>query len=259
MDTGPEAPERRRRCKACGQHVSQGARFCANCGAFQDRPAERRIRLAHMKQQWIAVKGCILFYVVLLCGHLALIWTPVDVRGTAVLVVSVVDVIIICAYWRLSRARLAGLFRLSNRVAWSAVAGMLLLGPVLALNYGYHRSLLRWFGAEEQKILRIFETEGYGLPVMIIAICVMPAIWEEIAFRGLLQEQFNKAVRTPEAVVVTAILFAVIHLTTLSAFYLFLFGIILGVLRLRSGSLIPGMLVHFAHNLVVVLGERYGF
>jgi len=39
--------------------------------------------------------------------------------------------------------------------------------------------------------------------------------------------------------------------------YLFALGIVLGVIRARSNSLLPGMLMHFVHNLVIVLLEHF--
>ena len=50
-------------------------------------------------------------------------------------------------------------------------------------------------------------------------------------------------------------LFAIIHVQWLSLPYLFLLGLVLGVLRHRSGSLLPGMVLHFLHNAAVVLLE----
>ena len=92
--------------------------------------------------------------------------------------------------------------------------------------------------------------------VIILDICVMPAIWEEIAFRGLIQTGLATAVKTREAIILTAVLFAIIHFSALSGIYLFGLGLVLGVLRHRSQSLVPGMLMHFFHNLAIVLVEK---
>ena len=34
-------------------------------------------------------------------------------------------------------------------------------------------------------------------------------------------------------------------------------GVALAWLRIKTGSLLPGMLTHFMHNLLVLLAERY--
>jgi len=51
--------------------------------------------------------------------------------------------------------------------------------------------------------------------------------------------------------------FAIIHSNWLSIPYLFGLGLVLGILRQRSGSLLPGMVVHMIHNSWIVLFEHF--
>jgi membrane protease YdiL (CAAX protease family) len=40
--------------------------------------------------------------------------------------------------------------------------------------------------------------------------------------------------------------------------HLLILGVVLGWLRVKTGSLYPGMLLHFSHNFLVILSERTG-
>jgi membrane protease YdiL (CAAX protease family) len=63
---------------------------------------------------------------------------------------------------------------------------------------------------------------------------------------------------TREAVLISALMFMVLHLAVLSFPHLLVIGLVLGYVRVRSGSLYPCMLLHFTHNLLVVLAEMKG-
>lgn len=67
------------------------------------------------------------------------------------------------------------------------------------------------FEVEAVNITEPFVTAGYPFWVILLEACVMPAVWEEVAFRGLIQVRLAKAVRRNEAIIMTAVLFAVIH------------------------------------------------
>jgi hypothetical protein len=98
---------------------------------------------------------------------------------------------------------------------------------------------------------------GYGWPTVILSSAVMPAVFEEIAFRGVILTSLSRVMGSAEAAVVSALLFMVLHLSVPSFPNLFLLGLALAYLRLKSGSLLPGMLLHFTHNLLCVVAERH--
>ena len=133
----------------------------------------------------------------------------------------------------------------------------LLLVVLLPLDFGYHHLLISWLGITSPGITKPFIDEGYGLAIQILAVAVMPGIWEEIAFRGIIQTTLTKATGQREALILTAFLFGIIHGAWFSLPYLVLIGLVLGWLRQRSGSLLPGMALHFTHNLAVILAERW--
>jgi len=249
--------ERTRVCKACGKRISWAARFCPACGARHVSLAERRARTRREAGRWRLVKGCIVFYMIYLASIVPLFWAPEEHLATGMLVVSLVDAALVIVYWRTSGFQFRPMVVMSRpAVKWTAIA-LAALPAMLAVNYVYHSRLLELFGVDAPGIADPFELAGYAFWVVVLAVCVMPAVWEEIAFRGLVQGRLSQAVGEREALVMTAVLFAIIHRSAISAPYLLALGLVLGALRRRSGSLVPGMVLHFLHNLGVVVFERW--
>jgi membrane protease YdiL (CAAX protease family) len=80
----------------------------------------------------------------------------------------------------------------------------------------------------------------------------LPAVIEEIAFRGLVQHWLHAAISPFRAMVLASALFTALHFSVLSAPYLFALGMVLGWAKWKTGSLYPSMLIHLVHNLVVL-------
>lgn len=257
-DAAPAAPPEAK-CPSCQSPVKTSARFCSHCGRDL-KPAlariEERRRIHRQEQDWAHVRGVVWFYFIYLGSVIPLIWLPDDITATAMLVIGGIDAFIIMGWWGLTRMGLIPQLLPQRSIVRPLLIGCALLLILLPLNLGYHGLLRWWFALDPSKVPSLtapFDAEGYGLGIQLFAIALMPAIWEEIAFRGLIQERLRGVVGTREAIGLTAALFAIIHVSWLSLPYLFLLGLILGVLRQRSGSLLPGMALHGLHNAAVVL------
>jgi len=79
------------------------------------------------------------------------------------------------------------------------------------------------------------------------------ALVEELAMRGYLLTALREAIRTPGAVAVTSVLFALLHLfnpgpTIVSTAVVALAGVFLATVRLVTGSLFAAWIAHFAWN-----------
>ena len=92
----------------------------------------------------------------------------------------------------------------------------------------------------------------------ILAIAVVPAICEEIAFRGFMLSGFQSKGRTTLAVLLSSFAFGLIHMIPQQVFNAMLLGIVLGAMCVSTRSLWPGVVYHFVHNSLVVLHDRFG-
>jgi len=89
---------------------------------------------------------------------------------------------------------------------------------------------------------------GRPLWQIILVAAFMPAICEEIFFRGVLQGILKKNMTRQKLIVVIGILFGVFHLSMFRILPTGLLGMLLAYLTLASGSIFPSMCLHFLHN-----------
>ena len=86
----------------------------------------------------------------------------------------------------------------------------------------------------------------------IVIVAGLPAICEEIFFRGFVMRAFERKSQI-KAILMSAIIFAVMHGNFKQLVYAFLCGIILGTVVTLTDSLLAGCVVHFTLNAISVL------
>ena len=123
------------------------------------------------------------------------------------------------------------------------------LAALLLLNFGYH-SLLH----EVLQVPLLQDEVANKLDLLlIVTYCLQPAIVEELYFRGFSIGVLRGIVGRNGVVWISAVMFAFLHTSVLLSIpYLILVGAFFGYVRVLSGSLILPMLLHFAHNLIVL-------
>lgn len=84
-------------------------------------------------------------------------------------------------------------------------------------------------------------------PLALLVGAVVPAICEEAAFRGYVLSNLRPLGRGT-AVVLTGILFGLMHLSLIRALPLIALGLLFSAVVERTGSIIPGMVAHFLNN-----------
>lgn len=88
-------------------------------------------------------------------------------------------------------------------------------------------------------------------PIGILSITIVGPIVEEIICRGVILTILLKLFRKPwSAIVVSALLFGIIHMNPVQIFFATLLGIVLGWLYYRTGSLVPSIVMHIVNNSV---------
>ncbi len=195
---------------------------------------------------WALVGG------LLIAGAFALIVGPATAESEALLgALFYVPIIawIGFAVVRRGRVRLGVLLRWpSLGTYWFVVAGMLVVQFVFSLAAITLTELVApWMDDSLAGV-------GQGnLVVALIGLAILPPLVEEITFRGILLERFAVKWRVGVAVIVSAVLFGILHADPVGAG---MFGVVTGLLYLRTGSLWPGIIIHFVNNLVAVIAIR---
>jgi membrane protease YdiL (CAAX protease family) len=136
----------------------------------------------------------------------------------------------------------------------------------------FHPSALKWMAAAIGAYL-LFATfysllivqpeqkdiaEGFGaLPVQVLLIAIAAPISEEVCFRGMLFGGLRHSLARIPAALIAGLIFGGLHaLTGISAVPpLMVFGFILCLLYEKTGSIVPGILLHMLNNCVALLGQ----
>ncbi len=90
-----------------------------------------------------------------------------------------------------------------------------------------------------------------GLALAFLGVAVAGPVAEELYFRGLLQgalAPFGQLV----AVGVTAVVFGAVHFVPAAIPVLVVYGVLLGVIRSRTNSIVPGAVAHSLNNAVAI-------
>ncbi len=120
-------------------------------------------------------------------------------------------------------------------------------------------SVEAWMRAAEAKAMAITEAflsvnTALGLAVNIVIIAIIPALGEELLFRGVIQKELSKwSGKIHLSIWITAFLFSAMHLQFLGFLPRFLIGGLLGYLFYWSGSIWLPILAHFVNNAAAVI------
>jgi membrane protease YdiL (CAAX protease family) len=88
---------------------------------------------------------------------------------------------------------------------------------------------------------------------VLLAVAALPAVCEELLCRGAIAFALRRRAGPVVAVLVSALLFALLHGSPYRLAPTFLLGIAFGAIALRSGSIVPTMLAHALNNAAIVL------
>ena len=149
------------------------------------------------------------------------------------------------------------LFAPNWKLLAAAAALPLLLHP-LSVEMGAFLSE-HFFEPLPESFAKGLEPMTNGSVPLLVAVAVFaltPAICEEIAFRGFLLTGFNTRKQYWGAIIGSALCFGIVHMIPQQVFNAALLGLVLGLLAVRSGSLLPGMLFHLMYNSLEVLRSR---
>lgn len=93
---------------------------------------------------------------------------------------------------------------------------------------------------------------GWWLCLNILLLAVLPAIFEELLFRGIILNGLRQYGKWT-AIIVSALLFALIHGNIDQLVYPFLLGLIFAIIADRTSSTVPTIFAHFVNNCTVIV------
>jgi membrane protease YdiL (CAAX protease family) len=153
-------------------------------------------------------------------------------------------------YMAVTKTGLAAL--MGNRTGIKQNLLALLVGVLSAPALIGLSALLQWLfsllGANMTGMSIIEPATAGQLLVGILAIGVLAGAVEEPIFRGVILRGIGSTAGRRAAIVLTALLFSMVHLDAVGLLPRFLIGLILGTMAWRSGAILPGIFTHAAYN-----------
>ncbi len=151
--------------------------------------------------------------------------------------------------------------RLPPAAAWPAV----LLGApsALVLGVGLADLLNRYVFPVPREVLEGFAQSlmGVDLPVwqIVFFLAVMPGIFEELAFRGVLLHGVSRRFRPLATALVVGAVFGMFHVSLFRLVPTAWLGVVMAAVVLLTGSIYPAMLWHFLNNALAIVPAQQGW
>ena len=174
---------------------------------------------------------------------------PDGIEG--LIIVSVIDISIVIVFWVYFFQDLMPLFslrRLDIKLILVTVIGAVM--GALAVYYVADIINVSLFDDIYYNTY-LFEDTNQPFVWAIVLMCVQPAIFEEVVFRGFMFTNLQVLSSPKGAIYISAILFGVMHLSFISLLWLIPLGIVFAMLRLKYKTLWYGILAHFTYNFTI--------
>ena len=138
-----------------------------------------------------------------------------------------------------------------RKMSFKAVLISILIGIIIyVLNIfvaSFFNNILSLFGYKFQSSSILKSYPVWLLFINIFITAVLPAVCEETAHRGMLLKGLSPLGRK-KAIIISAILFGLLHMNIEQFFYATIIGIFLGYLTLYCDTIYPAMIIHFMNN-----------
>ena len=134
---------------------------------------------------------------------------------------------------------------------------MLALSPLLDFiqsSFKEHPWIIYQTEVQDKQNAVIANLRGFKLPLAIFVFAILPAVFEELIFRGILYKVLKELSKKKwVGIGLSAFIFAVVHFQVLSFLPIFLVGILLAIIYERTRNLMAPILFHFLFNAVQVV------
>jgi membrane protease YdiL (CAAX protease family) len=236
-------------CVQCTGLLNIDSKFCNSCGARQSAP---EVKVA---DQWKLLKQASIFYALYLLLCCLSKFTDAFQEISWYLVLEIAGIFLTVGFFTINWTENKALLKWPgfSLQKLSAYCGIAMAGAFL-VHYSVDWLNLTIY-SEEEHLFNASSGNYYAMFLLVFFTAVTPALFEELGFRGYLLQSLLKVSDTHQAVFVSAFLFAIIHLSLISLFWLIPFALFIGYVRVRENTLWYGIFFHFCFNLTACLFE----
>jgi membrane protease YdiL (CAAX protease family) len=93
--------------------------------------------------------------------------------------------------------------------------------------------------------------------IAIISVGIIPAFAEELFFRGLILDGLKNNYSKRKAIIISALLFGIVHLNPWQFYGAFIIGLISAWICIETNSILLSIYIHFFNNVLYTITVRY--
>lgn len=115
-------------------------------------------------------------------------------------------------------------------------------------------ALIDKLGVKQSTDLPLPLDNGFWLAFNIFALALLPAIAEELIFRGVIFNGFS-VYGKKKAIIYSALLFALMHSSISQTIYPILAGTVFALVVSKTDNILYSMIIHFCNNCIVIVNN----
>tara|TARA_B110000438_G_C15782576_1_gene636922 strand:+ start:842 stop:1636 length:795 start_codon:yes stop_codon:yes gene_type:complete len=145
-----------------------------------------------------------------------------------------------------------------NLVSYNTLSQTIIFSIGLIILCDEFDRLIQVFVATPEYIIdlnNILQPESFfGYILLFIAVSIIAPLGEELLFRGFLQQFLERYWKDiTRAILMTTLLFAIIHMNPFWFIQIYILGIMLGFLSWKTNSIFPPLILHTINNATALL------
>ena len=94
---------------------------------------------------------------------------------------------------------------------------------------------------------------GGNQVIAVLTIAIMAPFAEELAFRAVMMKSSKKAFEMAGCIVLTALMFGLMHMNPLQSLYALPIGVALGFVAYKFNSVVPAIIIHAINNTIAIV------
>jgi len=240
-------------CKHCSSPIDSGQVYCSNECWIANREEKP-------KESALMVWASIIAVLVTLFGLLVVAFSifgdsefglPISIFLSGVIVYFILKEI----YNKKQLQKLFSFPELSESLR--VIAAIIVLDVFVILPINVVVNLLFFPDAEQQEVIIMLEdASDTSIAILAITVAIITPFAEELLFRGFILGMLMRRYSDTQAIVISSLIFAIAH-EPIAMGLAFGGGLLYGWARVRTGSILPGMIAHAIWNgfttIIVIL------
>ncbi|MBE7073891.1 MAG: CPBP family intramembrane metalloprotease [Clostridiales bacterium] len=177
---------------------------------------------------------------------------------SVVIQIGLMFLISVGVMWAVTKKKPLEVFRFYGfkKISWKGVAIAFVMGIIVYILTVYASTffhiILQMLGFKSPESEPMQSYPIWQLLLNILLTAILPAICEETCHRGMVLNGTSSAKKRSTAIILTSILFGLLHCNIEQWFYTTLIGFFLGYLASVMENIYPAIIIHFTNNALSV-------